>query len=73
MFHALLWAYGDKKSYETITLGESRIMIKLLIIGVGGFIGAILRYSLSGAIQSASKSVSFPYGKRHVSVRRLTS
>ena len=37
-------------------------MIKLLIIGLGGFAGAILRYGLSGAIQSTSKSISFPFG-----------
>ena len=42
--------------------------MKLLIIGLGGFVGAILRYSLSGAIQSASKSVSFPYGTLGVNV-----
>lgn len=37
-------------------------MIKLLVIGFGGFIGAILRYGISGTIQSASKSISFPFG-----------
>ena len=43
-------------------------MVKLLIIGLGGFVGAILRYSLSGVIQSASRSVSFPYGTLGVNV-----
>jgi len=43
-------------------------MIKLLIIGLGGFVGAILRYSISGAIQSASRSISFPFGTLGVNV-----
>ena len=37
-------------------------MIKILIIGSGGFIGAVLRYYLSGVAQSLSGSVSFPVG-----------
>ena len=37
-------------------------MSKILLIGVGGFIGAILRYGVSGAVQDWSKSISFPYG-----------
>ncbi len=37
-------------------------MENILIIGLGGFTGAILRYSLSGTVQSLSNSVSFPYG-----------
>jgi len=41
---------------------------KLIIIGCGGFIGAILRYGISGAIQSATKSISFPYGTLGVNV-----
>lgn len=43
-------------------------MAKLFIIGLGGFVGAILRYTLSGAIQSASQSISFPYGTLGVNV-----
>ena len=35
---------------------------KLLIVGVGGFIGAILRYGLSGFAQKLSGSIDFPYG-----------
>lgn len=37
-------------------------MGKLLIIGAGGFVGAVLRYTISGAAQSLSRSVNFPYG-----------
>ncbi len=37
-------------------------MHNLLIIGVGGFLGALLRYSVSGVVQSWSKSLHFPYG-----------
>ena len=36
--------------------------MKVLIIGCGGFIGAVLRYVISGAIQNVSQSVSFPFG-----------
>jgi CrcB protein len=37
-------------------------MRNLLIIGFGGFIGAILRYAVSGQVQKWSASVDFPYG-----------
>jgi len=37
-------------------------MQNLLLIGLGGFMGALLRYSVSGLIQNLSKSMSFPYG-----------
>jgi len=37
-------------------------MQNLLLIGLGGFMGAVLRYSVSGAVQGWSKSMSFPYG-----------
>lgn len=37
-------------------------MGKMLLIGVGGFIGSVLRYLLSGYVQQATKSVEFPYG-----------
>jgi len=37
-------------------------MQNLLLIGLGGFTGALLRYSVSGFIQNWSKSVDFPYG-----------
>lgn len=37
-------------------------MTKFLIIGLGGGLGAVLRYLLSGLVQNWSKSVSFPHG-----------
>ena len=43
-------------------------MIKLLLIGTGGFIGSILRYLVSGSVQAASHSITFPYGTLAVNV-----
>ena len=37
-------------------------MGKLLLAGIGGFIGSSLRYAVSGYIQLSSKSIAFPYG-----------
>jgi CrcB protein len=37
-------------------------MTNLLLVGIGGFIGSILRYLASGYVQQASKSIDFPYG-----------
>ncbi len=37
-------------------------MQKILIIGLGGFAGAVLRYSLNGFIQNVTNNLSFPYG-----------
>ncbi len=37
-------------------------MRNLLIVGMGGFIGAVLRYLISGSVQKWSQSVDFPYG-----------
>ena len=37
-------------------------MRNLLIIGLGGFIGAVLRYLISGQVHRWSQSVDFPYG-----------
>jgi CrcB protein len=37
-------------------------MRNLIIIGTGGFCGAILRYLISGGVQTLSRSVDFPYG-----------
>lgn len=43
-------------------------MSKILLIGFGGFIGTILRYTLSGVVQQLSKSISFPYGTLFVNL-----
>jgi CrcB protein len=37
-------------------------MRNLLIVGAGGFCGAILRYLISGGVQRWSQSFDFPYG-----------
>lgn len=37
-------------------------MGNLFLIGVGGFLGAIVRYWLSGRFQELSGSIGFPYG-----------
>lgn len=37
-------------------------MEKLLLVGLGGFFGAILRYLMGGWIQKASGSTHFPFG-----------
>lgn len=43
-------------------------MQNLLLIGLGGFIGTLLRYSVSGLIQNLFKSMSFPYGTLFVNL-----
>jgi len=35
---------------------------KLLLAGLGGFIGSALRYALAGYVQQRSRSIDFPYG-----------
>ena len=37
-------------------------MIKLLVIGLGGFLGSVLRYLLSGVVQRWAGSIGFPVG-----------
>lgn len=37
-------------------------MIRILMVGLGGFIGSILRYAISGYVQDISRSISFPWG-----------
>ena len=44
------------------------MMMKLLLIGSGGFIGSVLRYLVSGSVQTASQSIAFPYGTLAVNV-----
>lgn len=43
-------------------------MGNLLLIGLGGFIGAILRYSVSGFVQGWSKGNPFPIGTLVVNI-----
>jgi CrcB protein len=35
---------------------------KIFLAGVGGFLGSVLRYSVSGLVQDFSRSIHFPYG-----------
>ncbi len=37
-------------------------MGKLLLAGLGGFIGSSLRYVMTGYVQQTSRSISFPFG-----------
>lgn len=37
-------------------------MRNLLLIGIGGFLGAVLRYMISGGVQKWTQSIDFPYG-----------
>ena len=43
-------------------------MNNLLIIGLGGFFGAVLRYLVSGAVQDWFRNVHFPYGTLVVNI-----
>ena len=43
-------------------------MYNVLWVGVGGFVGAILRYAVSGYVQAISGSIDFPYGTLSVNV-----
>ena len=37
-------------------------MIRLLLIGTGGFIGSVLRFTIAGLVQGWSRNTRFPYG-----------
>ncbi len=43
-------------------------LIRLLVIGSGGFVGAILRYLVSGWVQVWSGSILFPFGTMAVNL-----
>ena len=43
-------------------------MVKVLLVGAGGFLGSVLRYLVSGAAQSFAGSPAFPYGTLAVNV-----
>jgi len=43
-------------------------LTNILLIGLGGFIGSILRYLASGYVQQSTKSADFPYGTLAVNV-----
>jgi CrcB protein len=37
-------------------------MTNILLVGVGGFIGSVLRYLVGGYVQQSMKRLDFPYG-----------
>lgn len=43
-------------------------MTNILLVGIGGFIGSVLRYLASGYVQQSTKSIDFPYGTLAVNV-----
>ncbi|MDY0189199.1 MAG: fluoride efflux transporter CrcB [Desulfuromonas sp.] len=43
-------------------------MHKLFLVGLGGFVGATLRYLVGGWVQNLSQSINFPYGTLTVNV-----
>ena len=43
-------------------------MNNILLVGIGGFIGSVLRYTVSGWVQQTTKSIGFPYGTLAVNV-----
>ncbi len=43
-------------------------MNKILFIGAGGFVGAIIRYWVGGYIQALSKGMRFPFGTLLINV-----
>jgi len=43
-------------------------LINILLVGLGGFLGSVLRYLASGYIQQSSKSIDFPFGTLAVNV-----
>jgi len=43
-------------------------MTRLLFIGAGGFLGSVARYLVSGGVQAAMHSETFPYGTLAVNV-----
>ncbi len=43
-------------------------MYKLLMVGTGGFFGALLRYGISGWVQNMTRSIAFPFGTLAVNI-----
>jgi CrcB protein len=49
-------------------LSSKGLMTNILLVGFGGFIGSVLRYTISGYVQGVTKSIGFPYGTLTVNV-----
>jgi CrcB protein len=43
-------------------------MHPIVLVGVGGFVGAVLRYIMSGFVQNLTQSVTFPHGTLAVNI-----
>jgi fluoride exporter len=43
-------------------------LTNILLVGIGGLIGSIMRYLASGYVQQSTKSIDFPYGTLAVNV-----
>jgi CrcB protein len=43
-------------------------MLKIAIIGMGGFVGAILRYLVAGGVHALARTSSFPVGTMTVNI-----
>jgi fluoride exporter len=43
-------------------------LTNILLVGIGGFIGSVLRYLASGYVQQSTKSIDFPHGTLAVNV-----
>lgn len=43
-------------------------MHKIFLVGIGGFIGAVLRYLISGYVQNLTQNVTFPHGTLAVNI-----
>ncbi len=43
-------------------------MHKIILVGVGGFIGAVLRYLISGYVHNLTQSIAFPHGTLAVNI-----
>src|SRR5687767_12836509 len=48
--------------------GKGDRMTNILLVGLGGFIGSIMRYLLSGYVQQSIRNVDFPFGTLAVNV-----
>jgi fluoride exporter len=44
------------------------VLFRLVLVGSGGFLGAVFRYLLSGFVQTLTKSIGFPYGTMVVNI-----
>ena len=43
-------------------------MVNIILVGLGGFVGSVLRYLASGYVQQSTKSIDFPFGTLAVNV-----